>query len=98
MTTQFNSLLQCVSYYHRQIDEMLMLHQEAVIVQDIPLAEDALRLFTRLLKTHIELEDELLIPRHRALGKEVRWKTRIYEEEHSKLHDLSATGTGSYAG
>lgn len=88
MATQFNSLLQCVSYYHRQIDEMLMLHQEAVIVQDIPLAEEALRVFSKLLKTHLELEDQLLIPRHESLEHEVRWKTRVYQEEHSKLLDL----------
>ena len=88
MTTQFNSLLQCVSYYHRQIDEMLMLHQEAVIVQDIPLAEEALRLFSKLLKVHIELEDELLISRHEQLASEIRWRTRVYKEEHVKLFDL----------
>ncbi|MDX1695452.1 MAG: hemerythrin domain-containing protein [Ketobacteraceae bacterium] len=88
MTTQFNSLLQCVSYYHRQIDEMLMLHQEAVIVQDIPLADEALRLFTRLLKTHIELEDKLLIPQHEKIRGEIRWRTRVYKDEHTKLHEL----------
>lgn len=88
MTTQFNSLLQCVSYYHRQIDELLMLHQEAVIVQDLALAEDALKAFSKLLKTHLELEDQLLIPAHETLDTEKSWKTLIYQEEHKKLHEL----------
>lgn len=88
MTTQFNSLSQCVSYYHRQIDELLMLHQEAVIVQDIVLAEDALKVFSKLLKAHISLEDEHLIPAHQSLNTEKHWQTRVYQEEHLKLHEL----------
>ena len=88
MATQFNSLLQCVSYYHREIDEMLLLHQEAVIVQDIPLAEEALRLFSKLLHTHIEVEDKLLMPHHEKIESEVRWRTQVYRDEHTKLFDL----------
>lgn len=90
MTTQFNSLLQCVSYYHRQLDELLMLHQEAVIVQNMALAKRALKIFNKLLKTHIDLEDELLIPAHETLQAEKQWRTLIYSEEHKKLLDLLA--------
>lgn len=88
MTTQFNSLLQCVSYYHRELDELLMLHQEALIVQQIPLADHALKIFSRFLKSHLELEDELLIPAHELITTEKAWRTLIYQEEHKKLKEL----------
>ena len=88
MTTQFNSLSQCVSYYHRQIDELFLLHQEAVIAQELSLAEQALRIFSKFLKSHIELEDQLLLPAHESLGAEKCWRTLIYQEEHKKLLSL----------
>lgn len=88
MTTQFNSLSQCVSYYHRQLDELLMLHQEALIVQNLDAANAALRIFAKFLKAHLDLEDELLISLHDGLKIEKNWRTLIYQEEHKKLVDL----------
>ena len=88
MTTQFNSLSQCVSYYHRRIDELLMLHQEALVIQDFPLAQKALRIFAKFLNKHLTLENELLIPAHDSLGCNKQWRTQVYKEEHSKLVDL----------
>ena len=88
MTTQFNSLSQCVSYYHRRIDELLMLHQEALVIQDLALAQKALQVFAKFLSKHLALEDELLIPAHDQLGCNKQWRTQIYKEEHGKLTEL----------
>lgn len=65
-----------------------MLHQEAVIVQELSLAERALRIFSKFLKSHLELEDQLLLPAHETITAEKSWRTLIYQEEHKKLLSL----------
>lgn len=70
------------------MNEILHLHQEALLVQDLPLAISFLRLFKSLINTHIEWEESHLLQLHEDLVDEPQWKTLIYREEHGKIRDL----------
>lgn len=88
MTVHFQSLYQCVSYFHIEMGEILHLHQEALLVQDRALSLSFLRLFKQVLLEHIDLEDTLLMTRHTSLVDDPQWATRIYEEEHNKIRAM----------
>lgn len=88
MTVNFVSLYQCISHFHGEMNEILHLHQEALLVQDLPLAIRFLRLFKSLIITHIEWEESHLLRLHEELVDEPQWKTLIYREEHNKIRDM----------
>ncbi len=73
-----------VSSQHRHLDELMLLHQEALLLQDIPLATRFLDLFDSLLSAHIEAENQHLIP---ALARQPspRWSALLYQKEHEKI-------------
>lgn len=88
MTANTTSLIDITRHYHASIDEVFLLHQEALLEQQFPLAKQLLHWFTELLDQHIELEDGLLFPAHQGLSEEVRWQTSLYSHEHQKLRQL----------
>jgi hypothetical protein len=88
MTVHFQSLYQCISHFHVEIGEILHLHQEALLIQDRALSLSFLRLFKQVLMEHIDLEDTLLLTRHKTLITDPQWATRIYEEEHNKIKTM----------
>ena len=85
MTTP--SLFALVSRYHRHMDELILLHQEALLLQQTDLAERFLALFRAMISAHIDAENTWLLPRLDALV-QARWPALLYRKEHDKILDM----------
>ena len=82
------SLFATVHRYHLYLDELLHLHQEALLEKDIALALEFWQLHAQMLRVHIELEEQWLLP---ALARSVvkpAWEAAIYRAEHGKILSL----------
>lgn len=73
---------------HREMDELLLLHQEALIEQDLGTALARFEAFHARLRAHIELENRELLPRHEQVA-QPRWRTQVYALEHDKILELA---------
>ena len=73
--------------YHRQLDEMLLQHQEALVLMR-PEAHGLYQKFTTMLKLHIKHEDQLLLPVFQRDQNAQRWPSMLYFKEHRKLEDF----------
>jgi hemerythrin-like domain-containing protein len=62
VSSGFNTISEMVSFFHRDMDEYILLHQEALLVQDIELAKSVFRLFRKMLESHIDIENRILFP------------------------------------
>lgn len=80
------SLLALVAFFHREIDDTLLLHQEALLLADHALANEAFALVQAQLRAHIEVEDRLLLPL--ALRVRERFAPGVYAAEHGKILGL----------
>ena len=81
-------LTEVITECHRGLDELFLLHQEAVLLGQI---DDAVRLldcFAELHHLHMGFEDEKLIPRFAALDYRGRWPASLYSDEHAKVQEL----------
>lgn len=78
------SLFALVSHYHRHMNELVLLHQEALLLQQPILAERFLALFRTMISAHIDAENAWLLPRLDMLA-EARWPARLYRKEHDKI-------------
>lgn len=85
MTTP--SLFALVSRYHRHMNELILLHQEALLLQQTDLAERFLALFRAMISAHIDAENTWLLPRLDALA-QARWPALLYRKEHDKILDM----------
>lgn len=79
------SISDLTAFYHRHIDEVMALHQEALLIQNLSLAGEFLGLFEALLSSHIEIEDSLVLPLFEQQGVESRWPSLLYFKEHEKI-------------
>ncbi|MEZ5511886.1 MAG: hypothetical protein R3F47_18685 [Gammaproteobacteria bacterium] len=82
-----DSLYSLVSRYHRHMDELILLHQEALLLQQTDLAARFLALFRAMISAHIDAENAWLLPRLDALA-EARWPALLYRKEHDKILDM----------
>ena len=82
------SLLTVTEQFHGYLDELFLLHQEAIVAREWGLSLKALEIFGRLLRNHIEVEDRWLFPVHAEQCDDVRWNTSLYQQEHQKLLSL----------
>lgn len=73
---------------HREREELLLLHQESLIEQDLPEALARYATFHDCLRAHIELENRELLPRHEQVV-QPRWRTQVYALEHDKILELA---------
>lgn len=90
-----DSLLALVALFHREIDDTLLLHQEALLLADHALASEAFALVQAQLRAHIEVEDRLLLP----LAPQVRerFAPGVYAAEHGKILALLDATAGRLA-
>jgi hemerythrin-like domain-containing protein len=91
----FDSVYGLTAFFHRHLDEVMLLHQEALLLQKFSLAEQLLMLFEDLLLAHIEAEDRILLPlfEKELLEKEQfesRWPALLYYKEHEKILAMMA--------
>lgn len=73
---------------HAEREELLLLHQEALLGQDLAAALARYEVFHDLLRAHVEFENRELLPRHAQVA-EPRWRTQVYALEHDKILELA---------
>jgi hemerythrin-like domain-containing protein len=79
------SLFTTVQCFHHYLDELLHLHQEALLERDAQLALGFWQLHRQMLRLHIELEEEYLLPvLERAVARPA-WAASVYRAEHAKI-------------
>jgi hypothetical protein len=54
---------------HERLNELFLLHQEALLRLDLELAVERLRIYERELRAHMQAEEELLTPVYERAGK-----------------------------
>lgn len=90
----FDSILDMVSYFHHEIDEFILLHQEALLLQNLDLAKAFYALFRSVIESHIQTENTLLFPlferycASQSVDQKPRWPIMLYQKEHEKLVDM----------
>jgi hypothetical protein len=73
---------------HRSLDELFLLHQEALLLGKFDDAIQLLACFQDLHQLHMNFEDQELIPRLGELETAGRWPASLYTDEHAKVQDL----------
>lgn len=80
-TYSFLSLLEV----HAQLDDLFLLHQEALLRLDIEKAGQLLERYELALHAHMRDEDEYLLPRYAAGGAAPRASAELFEAEHDRI-------------
>lgn len=70
---------------HEWMDEMFLLHQEALLAGDLSLALDLLVTVEEGQKEHIRVEEELLLPVYERAGRIPGGDPQFYINEHEKM-------------
>jgi hypothetical protein len=73
---------------HRQLDELFLLHQEALVQGHLEDAISILLAYNACHTLHSEFEDDVLIPAYANLEAQGKWNATLYEQEHQKINDL----------
>ncbi len=76
-------LIERILREHRQLEALMLSHQEALIEQDIASARSRYASFLQMLRQHIALENEHALPPHKSVDGP-KWRTLVYEAEHDK--------------
>jgi hemerythrin-like domain-containing protein len=76
--------------FHRALGQLLTMHQEALLIDDMVLALNVFELFHDALQRHLDVEHNVVLPLHRELVAEHRWSSLVYEKEHDKLMQMTA--------
>ncbi len=84
-TTAPPSLLATVSCYHKYLQELLLLQQEALLERDIGLALGFWQLHRQMLQLHVHLEEELFLPALEQFVASPSWEPAIYRAEHARV-------------
>jgi len=83
-----SKLKQVIAERHQELDDLFLLHQEAVLLGRLNDAIQLLSCFEELHHMHMSFEDEKLIPKLAGLGSRTRWPASLYADEHTKVQDL----------
>ena len=76
---------------HKQLDELFLLQQEALMELDLALAARRMEAFKRELVAHIQMEDELLIPLYAERAERMRGAgPELFSGEHQRMHEALA--------
>lgn len=74
--------------FHTDLEEVLALHQEALLVLDLESARALLGGYRRLLALHMRHEEERLLPVFGRLGPVEKWPVVLYTGQHEKMRSL----------
>jgi hypothetical protein len=77
-----------ITQCHQGLDELFLLHQEAVLIGKFDDAIQLLDCFKELHSLHMRFEDDQLIPKLDGLGDRGRWPASLYTDEHNKIQEL----------
>jgi hypothetical protein len=83
-----SSLKIVISRCHEELNRLFFLHQEAVLIGELPQAIKALHFFTRAHDLHKNFEDTHLLPRLAELESPGDWPVSLYHHEHNKIDNL----------
>jgi hypothetical protein len=81
-------LTDVITKCHQELDELFLLHQEAVVLAKFEPAVELLGCFGELHQFHMDFENEKLIPALTELGDPGRWPASLYSSEHDKVQEL----------
>lgn len=91
----FESFVQITAYYHCQLDELIICHQECLLEQNLTLAQETFKYFDQAMRLHIQFENEVLLPNWQLISEpssgakgaaeKPKWPFIIYQKEHDKL-------------
>jgi len=70
---------------HERLDEIFLLHQEALLALDVEHALATLRGFERELRAHMGVEEDLLLPVYVRAGRIQGGPIEFYTGEHKKM-------------
>ena len=79
--TSFLALLEV----HERLDETFLAHQEALLERDIVLAAEHLHGFGQALRSHIRVEEQILLPVYRRAEPVRGGAAELFLAEHKKL-------------
>lgn len=82
------SLTRTITRCHRELDEMFLVHQEALLQGRFHEARVLLDCYEAPHELHKTFEDEHLLPRHASLTAPVQWQTALYDHEHRRIGRL----------
>ena len=82
-----NPIYQAIDKQHQQLGELFVMHQEALLIQDIELALEIFYSYKALQVAHLTFENEHLLPELAKLN-DTRWPHSLYLHEHNKVRDL----------
>ena len=82
-----SSLKIVITRCHEELNRLFFLHQEAVLIGELPQAIKALYFFTRAHDLHKNFEDTYLLPRLAELETPGDWPVSLYHHEHNKIGD-----------
>jgi len=88
--TNSSSLKAVITRCHRELDQLFFVHQEAVLVGELPRAIEALHRFAEAHSLHKNFEDTHLLTRLAELDDPGDWPASLYSHEHNKIDDLLA--------
>ncbi|CAH0991392.1 hypothetical protein SIN8267_01496 [Sinobacterium norvegicum] len=74
-----------VAQYHRYIDRLLLLQQQALVARETELALGFMQLHRQMLSAHIEVEDQWLLSIATEQQQAWRWPASLYLAEHKKI-------------
>jgi|TARA_B100000315_G_C14457225_1_gene531983 hemerythrin-like domain-containing protein len=81
-------LTEVIAQRHQELDELFLLHQEAILLEKFDAATKLLSCFKELHALHVGFEDKQLIPKLDGLVNQRRWPASLYTSEHAKIHEL----------
>jgi hemerythrin-like domain-containing protein len=70
---------------HERLNELFLLHQEALLRLDLELAAERLRIYERELRAHIRVEEYLLMPVYERAGKIAGGPPEFFVGEHRRM-------------
>ena len=79
---------------HKGLNELFLLHQEALLALDVELALVRLRQFERELRAHMRIEEDLLLPIYVRAGRIQGGPIEFYTGEHKRMLEFLARFIG----
>ncbi|MFO0982673.1 MAG: hemerythrin domain-containing protein [Planctomycetota bacterium] len=80
----------CLITLHRDLDELFLKHQEALLARDVELAGHRLAAFEAQLLAHMRAEEEILLPVYRRAGHVLHGPVALFTGEHQRMLEFLA--------
>ncbi len=82
------SLVGQFTYCHNQLNEIFLLHQEALLQGKLPNALGILNGYASCHELHMHFEDDVFLPKYADLEEQGKWDATLYQQEHQKVTEL----------